>query len=86
LLARGELEAFATNKPILFEMSASLPGGRVLDGNWGQEHIAIAIPKGRDKGMEYVRHIVDDGLGHHGPGREIQGAEAVAGGMRQASS
>ncbi len=27
-----------------------------------------------------------DGLGHHGPGREIQGAEAVAGGMRQASS
>ena len=27
-----------------------------------------------------------DGLGHHGPRREIQGAEAVAGGMRQASS
>jgi polar amino acid transport system substrate-binding protein len=60
LLARGELDAFATNKPILFEMSGSLPGGRVLDGNWGQEHIAIAIPKGRDKGMEYVRHFVDD--------------------------
>ncbi|MFY9953126.1 transporter substrate-binding domain-containing protein [Bradyrhizobium sp.] len=60
LLARGELDAFATNKPILFEMLGSLPGGRVLDGNWGQEHIAIAIPKGRDKGMEYVRHFVDD--------------------------
>jgi hypothetical protein len=26
-----------------------------------------------------------DGLGHHGPGREIQGAETVAGGMRHAS-
>ena len=26
-----------------------------------------------------------DGLGHHGPGREIQGAETVAGGMRYAS-
>jgi hypothetical protein len=25
-------------------------------------------------------------LGHHGPGREIQGAEAIAGGMRQVSS
>ena len=25
-----------------------------------------------------------DGLGHHGPGREIQGAETVAGGVRQA--
>jgi polar amino acid transport system substrate-binding protein len=60
LLARGELDVFATNKPILFEMSDALPGGRVLDGNWGQEHIAIAIPKGRDEGMEYVRHFVDD--------------------------
>ena len=28
-------------------------------GNWGQEHIAIAIPKDREKGMEYVRHFVD---------------------------
>src|SRR5450631_415027 len=43
-----------------FEMLGSVPGGRVLDGNWGQEHIAIAIPKDRDKGMEYVRHFVDD--------------------------
>jgi polar amino acid transport system substrate-binding protein len=60
LLARGELDAFATNKPILFEMLGSMPGGRVLDGNWGQEHIAIAIPQGQDKGMEYVRHFVDD--------------------------
>ena len=25
-----------------------------------------------------------DGLGHHGPGREIQGAETVAGGMKRA--
>jgi polar amino acid transport system substrate-binding protein len=60
LLVRGELDVFATNKPILFEMSDALPGGRVLDGNWGQEHIAIAIPKDRDNGMEYVRHFVDD--------------------------
>jgi polar amino acid transport system substrate-binding protein len=59
-LARGELDVFATNKPILFEMSDILPGGRVLNGNWGQEDIAIAIPKDRDKGMEYVRHFVDD--------------------------
>jgi polar amino acid transport system substrate-binding protein len=60
LLARGELDVFATNKPILFEMSDALHGARVLDGNWGQEHIAIAIPKGRDEGMKYVRHFVDD--------------------------
>jgi hypothetical protein len=28
-------------------------------GNWGQEHIAIAIPKDLEKGMEYVRHVAD---------------------------
>ena len=28
-------------------------------GNWGQEHIAIAIPKARETRMEYVRHLAD---------------------------
>jgi polar amino acid transport system substrate-binding protein len=60
LLARRELDAFATNKPILFEMSDSLPGARVLDGRWGEEHIAIAIPKGRDQAMDYLCKFVDD--------------------------
>jgi polar amino acid transport system substrate-binding protein len=59
-MARGELDAFATNKPILFEMSDSLPGARVLDGRWGEEHIAIAIPKGRDRAMDCLRQFVDD--------------------------
>jgi polar amino acid transport system substrate-binding protein len=60
MLERGELDAFATNKPILFEMSDAMPGSRVLDGRWGEEHIAIAIPKGREKAMEYLRRFVDD--------------------------
>jgi polar amino acid transport system substrate-binding protein len=59
-LARCELDAFATNKPILFEMSDRLPGARVLDGRWGEEHIAIAIPKGRDRAMDYLNRFVDD--------------------------
>jgi len=37
-----------------------MPGARVLDGRWGEEHIAVAIPKGRDSGMEYVRRFVED--------------------------
>jgi polar amino acid transport system substrate-binding protein len=60
MLERRELDAYATNKPTLFEMSDQMPGARVLDGRWGEEHIAVAIPKGRDSGMEYVRRFVED--------------------------
>jgi len=31
---------------------------RVLDGRWGVEHIAIAIPRGREAAMEYLRRFV----------------------------
>lgn len=55
-----ELDAYATNKPTLFEMSDHMPGARVLDGRWGEEHLAVAIPKGRESGMEYVRRFVTE--------------------------
>ena len=60
LLRRGELDAFATNKAILFEMSDSLPGARVLDGRWGLEQLAIAVPKGRDAGAAYLQAFATD--------------------------
>ena len=60
MVARGELDAFATNKAILFEMSDRMPGARVLDGRWGVEHLAAAIPKGRDGGLDYLRRFVAD--------------------------
>ena len=62
MLAKGELDAFATNKAILFEMSDALPGSRVLDGRWGLEHLAIAIPKGRDAGITYVRTFATEAM------------------------
>ena len=46
MLARGEIDAYATHKPTLFEMSDHMPGSRVLAGRWGLEHLAAAIPKG----------------------------------------
>jgi polar amino acid transport system substrate-binding protein len=65
-LRNGELDIYATNKAILFQMSQSLPGARVLDENWGQEHMAIAVPKGREVGRElldgFVRDIQSSGL------------------------
>ncbi|MCU0946446.1 MAG: transporter substrate-binding domain-containing protein [Rubritepida sp.] len=53
-LAAGELDAFATNKAILFEMSDQLPGARVLDGRWGLEHLAFAVPKGRGAALPWL--------------------------------
>ena len=53
-LSQGKINAFATNKGILFEMSDGLAGSRVLDGNWGSEHLAIAVPKAREAGREFV--------------------------------
>lgn len=60
MIATNHLDAFATNKPILFEMADEIPGARILDGCWGVEHVAIAIPKGRDVAHDYIRRFVDD--------------------------
>jgi polar amino acid transport system substrate-binding protein len=54
LLARHKIDTYATNKANLFEMSDALPGSRVLDKRWGLEHLALAIPKGRDAGFACV--------------------------------
>ena len=55
LLQRGELDAFATNKAILFELVEKVPGARVLNDRWGFENLAIAVPKGREAGLPYLR-------------------------------
>ncbi len=66
MLRRGDLDVYATNKAILFEMSDSMPGARILDGNWGLEHMAIAIPKGREQALplveSFVREMQTNGL------------------------
>jgi polar amino acid transport system substrate-binding protein len=60
MLERREIDVFATNKPTLFGMSDQMPGARVLEGRWGVEHIAVAIPRGREAAMEYLRGFVAD--------------------------
>jgi len=57
MLQRGELDAFATNKGILFELAEKVPGAHVLKDRWGLENLAIAIPKGREVGMPYLREF-----------------------------
>lgn len=60
MLAQGKIDAYATNKANLFQMSDGLSGSRVLDGRWGLEHLAMAIPKGRDAGAAYVRKFAEE--------------------------
>ena len=60
MLAAGKLDAYATNKATLFEMADALPGSKVLDGQWGIEKHAVAIPKGRDPGMAFVQKFAQD--------------------------
>jgi polar amino acid transport system substrate-binding protein len=59
-LSSHQIDVFATNKPTLFEMEAKVPGSHVLDGRWGEERHAIAIPKGREAGLEFLRDFTDD--------------------------
>lgn len=64
-LAAREIEAFATNKGILFELADRVPGSHVLEGRWGAEALAPAIPKGREAGMpvlaRFAREVQSDG-------------------------
>jgi polar amino acid transport system substrate-binding protein len=60
MLADGRVDAYATNKAILFEMSDQSPGSRVLDGRWGIEVFAMGIPKGREVAMPAVRRFADE--------------------------
>jgi len=53
-LQNKELDAFATNKGILFELNEKLSDFQVLQDRWGLENLAIAIPKGRQDGLPFL--------------------------------
>ena len=59
MLRDGRIDAFATNKAILYELSDALPASVVLPGHWGMEHFAAGIPKGRG-GRAFVDAFVVD--------------------------
>ena len=60
MLKSGKADVFAANKANLFELSDKLPGSKVLDGRIGVDEVAIAVPKGRETGMAYVRKYIED--------------------------
>jgi polar amino acid transport system substrate-binding protein len=60
LLKSGKVDVFAANKANLFGLSDRMPGSRVLDGRIGVDEVAIALPKGRETAMAYVRKYIED--------------------------
>jgi polar amino acid transport system substrate-binding protein len=56
----GKADVMGSIKPVLSELSVQLPGSRILDGRAGVDPHAVAIPKGRDAGMAYVRLFMED--------------------------
>jgi polar amino acid transport system substrate-binding protein len=62
MLAEGKIDAFATNKATLYEMAEKVPGSKVLPGRWGEEHHAIAIPRGREQGDAFIRDFTEEAL------------------------
>lgn len=60
MFGRAEIDLYATNKPTLFEMSDQMPGAKILEGNWGAEHMAIAIPRGREAALPLLNSFVTE--------------------------
>ncbi|TAM43478.1 MAG: transporter substrate-binding domain-containing protein [Gammaproteobacteria bacterium] len=58
LVRSGKVGIFAANKANLFEIADKLPGSRVLDGRFSVDRFALAVPKGREIGMAYVRKFI----------------------------
>ncbi len=56
-LNAGQLDAFITNKGILYELADSVPGARLLEGRWGLEHLALAVPQGRQAALWELRRF-----------------------------
>ena len=76
-LTAGQIDAFATNKAILFELADQVPGSRVREGRWGLEQLAIAIGKGREAALPFLREF-SRAIGHDG----LVDAAAARAGLR----
>jgi len=60
MLTNGQLDAFATNKGILFDLSDRVPGSRVLAGSFTTERQSVAVPKGREVAIIFLERFLQD--------------------------
>jgi polar amino acid transport system substrate-binding protein len=60
LLKTGQVDALAGLTQGLLGLAQKLPGSRLVDGRFMGVQQSIALPKGRDTGLAYVRRLVED--------------------------
>jgi len=60
LLATGKVEALAGLTQGLLGLAPKLPGSRLVEGRFMGVQQSIAVPKGKDAGLQYLRHVVED--------------------------
>jgi polar amino acid transport system substrate-binding protein len=60
IFVTDKLEAYAGLKPTLIELSAKLPGTRVLDGRYTVIPYSVGTPRGRDAGNRYLREFLEE--------------------------
>ena len=61
-LNAGKADAVYATKANMLAESAKMPGSRVLEGRFGGEEAALAVPKGRQLGVDYARRFVEDAV------------------------
>jgi polar amino acid transport system substrate-binding protein len=59
-LNAGRANAIYGTKAGMLSQSAKVPGSRVLQGSFGGEETAFAVPKGRQLSAEYARQFVEE--------------------------
>jgi polar amino acid transport system substrate-binding protein len=57
---REKLDALAGLRPGLLEIAPTLPGSRILDGNFTVVRHTVGTPRGRDAAAAYLRDLVED--------------------------
>jgi polar amino acid transport system substrate-binding protein len=80
LVATGQADALAGLMQGLVNMSGKLPGSRIVEGRFMAVQQSIAVPKGRDAGLLYLRGMVEDAKASGLVARAVErtGAKGVA--------
>jgi polar amino acid transport system substrate-binding protein len=60
LLASGKVDALAGLTQGLLGLASKLPGARLVEGRFMGVQQSIAVPKGKDAGLHYLRQVIED--------------------------
>src|SRR5580765_1577614 len=60
LLATGKVDALAGLMQGLIGLAEKLPGSRIVEGRFMGVQQSIAVPRGRDAALAYLRRVVED--------------------------